>query len=126
LLDLHCERQAVLDLDGHNFSLAKLGDCFEHFDGLLLKPEVLKNRFGTRTVLAANLELPHDPRRGLERGLTSFDPQTFDPAEIQVLEQLNKPTLGFGQRRFTDWLSQLGTPFVEIEGVAGGTRGGKT
>jgi len=105
----------VLDLDGEDFSLAKLGDCFEHFGCLLLEPEVREGGFAPRTVLAANLELSNDPGRGLERGLACFDPQTLDPAEIQVLEQLDKATLRFRQRGFTDWLIQLGTPFAKLK-----------
>jgi hypothetical protein len=100
----------VLDLDRQNFSIAKLSDSFKHFGRLLLEPEVRKSGFAARTILATDLELSHDPGRGLERGLACFDPQRFDPAKIQVLEQLNKATLRLRQGRFTGWLIQLGTP----------------
>jgi len=105
----------VLDLDGENLALANFGNCFEHLGCLLFKPEVREGSFAARTVLAANLELSNDPGRGLERGLACFDPQTLDPAEIQVLEQLDKATLRFRQRGFTDWLIQLGTPFAKLK-----------
>lgn len=95
MLDLHCERQAVLDLDGQDFSLAKLGNRFEHFGGLLLQPEVRKGGLAARAVLATDLDLSHDARRGFERGLTRHYTQAFNPAKIQILEQLNKATLRF-------------------------------
>jgi len=93
LFDLHCERQAVFDFDGENFLLAKLGDCFEHFGRLLLEPEVREDGFTTRAVFTADLELSHYSWRGFERWLARYYPQAFDPAEVQILEQLNKATL---------------------------------
>jgi hypothetical protein len=113
----------VLDLDGENLALANFGNCFEHLGCLLFKPEVREGSFAARTVLAANLELSNDPGRGLERGLSRFDPQAFDPAEIQVLEQFNKATLRFRQRGFAEWQIQLGTPFAKSKELPEGLEG---
>lgn len=126
LLHLHGERQTVLDLDGEDFSVAKLGDCFEHFGCLLLEPEVWEGGFAPRTVLAANLEFSDDPGGRLERRLARFDPQTLDPTEIQVLEQLDKAALGFRQGGFTDWLIQVGTPFAKSKEMPDGFESGSS
>ncbi len=113
----------MLDLDGEYLALTKFGNRFEHLGCLLFKPEVGQGGFAARTVFAANLELSHDPGRRFKRRLPSFDFQAFDPAEIQVLEQLNKATLRFRQRGFTNWMIQFGTPFAKSKELPVESRG---
>lgn len=99
MFDLQGERQSVLDLDSQNFSLAKLGNRLEKFDGLALQPEVTVVDLGPRPVLAADFQFPNDSRCGREYRLTGSHLELLNAAEVDRLHQFKKAALGLGKGR---------------------------
>jgi hypothetical protein len=94
--DLGHMRQSVHDSDQKDFSVPDLPDCLHEIDDRLFQPEVFQACLVPSTSLAAQLARSDDFRGRIEDWHAAAHLQMLDPAEVDVLEQLDKAAFWIG------------------------------
>src|SRR5579885_2083549 len=93
VLNLDGKGQAVANVDDQHLPVAHLLDGRQQLFRLLPQQKVIETILGTGRIVRADLQLPNHAWRWVEHWRSIPHQQILDPAEVDLLHQLDKSLL---------------------------------